>query len=417
MPFLMTWKPEGWAYENIQKMLIEYEANGSVTESWRISAYNQTTVGDRVWLLRQGNRKRGIFGMGEIAGEPALRDYQGSSRMMVPVRFLRLTDPEKKLLIRHGELKGILEDTQIATRSSGITLGAEQSVALEALLPADYREREGTEWSAEEVESLVADYFAMLREEINARPYSKANHRRSLMRYVRRSEGAIERKHQNVSAVLHKLGFRWINGYKPLGNAQTELTPEVEKHLKVVAKELDKTTPEVPEIRPLDEVFVAPPKDSKEDTSSDVFEAIARKFDVAKRDARNKALGDSGEEYVVALEERRLKARGLTEKVGPVIWVARKQGDGLGYDIRSFADDGTEIFIEVKTTRGDIHAPFFLTERERAVAAKKGEQYRLYRVFAFGREPKIYVIRGPLETQLNLKPTAYRVTVRPPEVL
>lgn len=416
MPFLMTWKPEGWAYENIQKMLIEYEANGSVTEPWRISAYNQTKVGDRVWLLRQGNRKRGIFGMGEIAGEPTLRDYQGTSRMMVPVRFLRLTDPEKKLLIRHGELLGILEETQIATRSSGITLGAEQSLALEALLPADYREREGTEWSAEEVEALVADYFAMLRDEINARPYSKAEHRRSLMRHVRRSEGAIERKHQNVSAVLHKLGFRWINGYKPLGNAQSELTPEVAKHLKVVGKELDKTTPEVPEITPLDEVFVAPPKGTQDNTQSDVFEPIARKFDVAKRDARNKVLGESGEEYVVALEERRLKALGLTEKVGPVIWVARKQGDGLGYDIRSFDDDGTEIFIEVKTTRGDIHAPFFLSERERVVAVRKGEQYRLYRVFAFGREPKIYVIRGPLETELDLKPTAYRVTVRPPEV-
>lgn len=396
-------------------MLIAYEVDGAVTEPWRISAYNQTTVGDRVWLLRQGKDKRGIFGMGEIAGEPTLLDYQGTSQMMVPVRFLRLVDPEKKLLIRHGELTGILEATQIATRSSGITLRDEQSHALEALLPADYREREGTDWSAEEVEALVADYFAMLQDEINARPYSKAEHRRALMRQVRRTEGSIERKHQNVSAVLHKLRFRWIDGYKPLGNVQSALVPEVAKHLKIVGHELDKITPkDAPEIRRLAEVFVAPPTEAKEMIQPDVLEPVARKFDVAKRDARNKALGESGEEFVVSLEERRLKELGLTGKVGPVIWVAKKQGDGLGYDIRSFAEDGTEIFIEVKTTRGDINTPFFLTERERAVAARKGGQYWLYRVFAFGREPKVFVVRGPLEDCLELKPTAYRVTVRSP---
>ena len=35
-----------------------------------------------------------------------------------------------------------------------------------------------------------------------------------------RSEGAIERKHQNISAVLIELGCPYISGYKPLGNYQ-----------------------------------------------------------------------------------------------------------------------------------------------------------------------------------------------------
>jgi hypothetical protein len=35
------------------------------------------------------------------------------------------------------------------------------------------------------------------------------------MTTVRRSEGSIERKLQNISAVLDFLGVQWINGYKP----------------------------------------------------------------------------------------------------------------------------------------------------------------------------------------------------------
>lgn len=412
MPFLMTWKPEGWPYENIQRMLKEYAENGSVAEPWRINAYKRSFLGDRVWLLRQGGENRGIFGVGEIAGHPSMRGYQGKSQMMVPVRFTRLVDPYGKLLIPLRELAGVLETSQIGAQASGNTIRPEQSAALEALLPNDPRKREGTDWEDYEISALVADYFDMLKKEVSDTAYSKTEHTRNLVRSLERSEGSIERMHQNVSAALQRLGFRWIHGYKPLGNVQGALIPVVARFLDSTAKLLDSAIEAIPTPSTLADVFVDAPTDAPEIHASTAIAPVARKFDVAKRDAKNKALGQSGEEFVVQLEKARLKALGLKDKIDLVVWASRDEGDGLGYDIRSFDDDGTEIFIEVKTTRGDINAPFFISERERMIAQRKGGRYRLYRVFSYGGQPKVFIIPGPLEQLLSLQPTAYRATVR-----
>jgi hypothetical protein len=75
------------------------------------------------------------------------------------------------------------------------------------------------DWTLAEVEAIVGDYFAMLRKELRGERYSKAEHRRALSPELRgRSDGAIEFKHANVSAVLDGFGLPYIDGYKPRGN-------------------------------------------------------------------------------------------------------------------------------------------------------------------------------------------------------
>jgi hypothetical protein len=71
----------------------------------------------------------------------------------------------------------------------------------------------------------------MLASERAGVSYSKAENRRRLMMTVRRSEGSIERKLQNISAVLDLLGVQWINGYKPLAHYQDALVSAVERGL------------------------------------------------------------------------------------------------------------------------------------------------------------------------------------------
>ena len=79
-------------------------------------------------------------------------------------------------------------------------------------------------WSPEENDLIVADYFAMLGEDVHAQPYSKAEHRRAPRPQLNgRSDGSIEFKHQNISAVLKGLGEAWIPGYKPAFNFQAAL--------------------------------------------------------------------------------------------------------------------------------------------------------------------------------------------------
>lgn len=79
-------------------------------------------------------------------------------------------------------------------------------------------------WTDEENDLIVADYFAMLADDIAGRSYNKAEHRRALAPLLQeRSEGSIEFKHQNISAVLKGFGEDWIQGYKPAFNFQIAL--------------------------------------------------------------------------------------------------------------------------------------------------------------------------------------------------
>ena len=77
------------------------------------------------------------------------------------------------------------------------------------------------DWSRQEVEATVRDYFDMLASELRGEPFNKAAHNRALRaRLDDRTGGAVERKHQNISAVLIGLGFPYINGYKPLSTSR-----------------------------------------------------------------------------------------------------------------------------------------------------------------------------------------------------
>src|SRR5262249_28265868 len=85
----------------------------------------------------------------------------------------------------------------------------------------------GEDWTQEEVAAVVADYLRMFRLDLSGQPFSKTEHRRRLQQSVKRSDGSIEFKHQNVSAVLRDLEMQWLTGYAPRGNYQNLLAQEV----------------------------------------------------------------------------------------------------------------------------------------------------------------------------------------------
>src|SRR3569832_796877 len=101
----------------------------------------------------------------------------------------------------------------------------------------------GSDWSDHEIDLIVADYFDMLQLERLAQPYVKAERNRAMQDLSGRSRGSIEFKHQNISAVLYKLGLDWILGYKPMANYQKALLGGIERYL-------DRKT----------EIFIPPPE-------------------------------------------------------------------------------------------------------------------------------------------------------------
>ena len=132
---------------------------------------------------------------------------------------------------------------------------------------------------------------------------------------------------------------------------------------------------------------------------------IARKFDVAGRDALNRILGRAGKERGLRHERAVLKSHGRNDPASEIRRISEEEGDGAGFDIASFTPEGEERLIEVKTTNGWERTPFHMTRNELAVAEKRRKNWYLFRVYHFSREPRAFELRPPLDRHMRLIPT------------
>ncbi|QUS55871.1 DUF3883 domain-containing protein [Pseudovibrio brasiliensis] len=268
------------------------------------------------------------------------------------------------------------------------------------------------DWTDEENDLLVADYFEMLKLELQGQSFNKAARQRSLARSIPRSEKAIGRKQQNVSAVLEALGHLWNTGLSPAKHYQKSLKDTVQRHLDAQQQVDFLPAPETRlELDEEVEGYIAPPPSRAttiELTKPRSTVRRAQKLDYAERDASNRELGQQGEAYVFQLEKRRLKAAGRPDLAEKVCWVSQEEGDGLGYDIRSYELDGSERLIEVKTTNGNRETPFYLSENELRFSKDEPERFVLVRVYNFSEGPSFFELRSPLEQGVSLKPAVYK---------
>lgn len=279
-------------------------------------------------------------------------------------------------------------------------------------------------WTEQEVSLIVADYFSMLESELHGKSFKKADHRKALAPKLQsRSEGSIEFKHQNVSGVLVELGLPYIEGYKPRGNYQGLLATEVENFLERHPGFLNKLA-EAPVLNPaqgqqvasnnFDQIIEAPPEKiiTPTTTSKPWLSRKGRKIDFAERDAANRQLGKLGEQFVYDLERYRLKSAGRDDLAQRVEWTSQTIGDGLGFDIISFDEaDDSERMLEVKATGLGKFFPFYVSANEVRCSEDIPRQYQLFRVFDFGRQPRLYILHGSLKELCQLEPVLYRALI------
>lgn len=277
---------------------------------------------------------------------------------------------------------------------------------------ADDDDRTGSDWTDAENDAIVADYFTMLGEELASRAYVKSHHNAALQALIGRTRGSIERKHQNVSAVLRELGMPWIFGYKPLPNFQGGLIGAIERHLSGVGREraYEQAPPPVLHVAEEAALFVDIPVLGETPRRPFELDRLVRKFDPVERDFRNRALGEAGERFVLDVERRDLASAGRADLADRIRWVSMDDGDGAGYDILSFDRAGAERHIEVKTTNGAARTPFFLTRNEVETAKAREQSWHLYRVHLFAQAPRIFTVRPPLDRTLHLDPESWRAS-------
>ena len=153
-----------------------------------------------------------------------------------------------------------------------------------------------------------------------------------------------------------------------------------------------------------------PPTRKSKSVTTRNFTAV-KMPDLSGSEAKNKRLGLSGELFVLELEKQKLINAGRSELAKKVEHISQTQGDGAGYDIRSFSVDGEDYFVEVKTTQGGQNSSFFITPNELEFGKFNAKNYALIRVFNFrldiGKGDYFELIGDPTE-YVNLTATNYR---------
>jgi len=131
----------------------------------------------------------------------------------------------------------------------------------------------------------------------------------------------------------------------------------------------------------------------------------------AKQAERRALIGLHGEEYAMEYEKRRIAFFNNNIDIYPCHKALIS--DDLGYDILSYNENQTILFIEVKTTtrlRGDpLSKEFYLSASEYLFYTINSNNYKLYRVYDIYGNPEIEII--DLST-IRLSITGYKAIMR-----
>lgn len=132
--FLVTWNPDKWHWENLDKQIAQLRTQGFVDEQWTCKT-RQVQIGDRIFLLRQGPDNPGIIASG-IATSQRWVDahYSDTTKQSgyINVRWDTVLNADKeeilaRQVLKQKDLQGMHWDTQ----SSGIVIPSEIAAVLE----------------------------------------------------------------------------------------------------------------------------------------------------------------------------------------------------------------------------------------------------------------------------------------------
>ena len=163
---------------------------------------------------------------------------------------------------------------------------------------------------------------------------------------------------------------------------------------------------EIPEFTPI------PPKEKRNTSSSK--NSSPRKINHQE----SRKTGIAGEEHVFKFEVNALKKGGRSDLANSVVKQCEDHTDYPGYDIKSYNLDGSEKFIEVKSTKLKSKNSFDISHNEwikgSNSAKNMGESYWVYIVAEASKQPKIVArIRNPYklvsENKMKSTPTNYKI--------
>lgn len=188
----------------------------------------------------------------------------------------------------------------------------------------------------------------------------------------------------------------FIAGYKNHTNIQTTkgfIVFETEEIVKNISR-IQKTS--------------IPKKTNKKTNSKTKKTSGKKKIDYIKKQIDDVMIGNVGEELVFKYECKKIEKlsqkdpdfKNFTPK-----WISLKD-DTIGYDILSYNEKKEKIFIEVKSTKADKYANFYISKNEIEFSKHHSENYYLYRVFGLSTTKnfaKFYVLNGDISKSMDIE--------------
>ncbi|PEJ91289.1 DUF3883 domain-containing protein [Bacillus toyonensis] len=154
-------------------------------------------------------------------------------------------------------------------------------------------------------------------------------------------------------------------------------------------------------------------EDDSQQTNNQRRGRHSTKRNYEREQRRNKIVGYAAEVLVLNIEKEKLNSANRADLAQQVEHVSETQGDGLGYDIKSFEIDGTEIYIEVKGTSETVNKGFLISDSEVRFSIESAEQFYLYRVYDLNsNKPKYFKLKGPIEEHFDLIQTEYFAKIK-----
>jgi hypothetical protein len=255
----------------------------------------------------------------------------------------------------------------------------------------------------------------MLSKEQLGIPFNKTAVRRRLLPLLnRRSEGSIEFKNRNISAVLARIGQPFIKGYILAYNYQRQLLeeavfsyiqrePQAEKTFKLFAE-----SEPAPRALVFDKMLEKAPERETSLQESELVYRSPVKINYLEVEQANQKIGRAGEEIALKFERWRLIQAGKENLADKIEWVSQTRGDGLGYDILSRNTNGTDRYIEVKSTKLTKESPFYFSALEYDFSKRSGSDFFLYRIFNLKAEPKLFICNGAYDQFCNIRSTKFK---------
>ena len=136
------------------------------------------------------------------------------------------------------------------------------------------------------------------------------------------------------------------------------------------------------------------------------------KADYNKINLSKEKIGKDSEKLVYDWEKERLKKEQREDLAKNVFWESEENGDGAGYDIKSFEKrngEYVEIYIEVKGTNKSINQAFDISINEIEASNKYSDRYFIYRLGEiYSDVPKFYKINGRIEDNFELEAVNFK---------